>query len=356
MTATATQPIAPSATATQPIPPRVKWVKAGAPAQDPFLMVGLHDDFIPGGSELDATPGFPQHPHRGFETVTYVLKGIIDHADTLGASGRYSDGDVQWMTAGSGVCHSEISPMIELHKPNRMHVFQLWLNLPAKSKMCPPHTQMLWNEDIPITTATPGVTVKHIAGRGALSPNPDSWANNPLNAVQILHITIAAGSQFQLERASHESNIAVYVFGGEEGVGALTVPDGSGTVDVPVGTAVAFEVGSKAIELANSADGGRPIEVLVLEGMPIAEPVAAHGPFVMNTQQQIREAFESYRSDSWSVWPWDVDGPIHGDSCRFEDDGKGDKSTRGSSIHTIDTGAASYMPEMKRNGWKAGSK
>lgn len=329
----------------------VKWIREGRPVQDPFIMAGMHDDHIPAGEELDATPGFPQHPHRGMETITYVLDGVVDHADTEKASGRYSNGDIQWMTAGSGLCHSEVSPVLHMNAPNKMELFQLWLNLPSKRKLCKPHTSMSWREDNPVVEAH-GVALKTIAGPTALPANPDSWAADPANAVQILHAKIAAGSTFNLTRAALDSDITVYVFKGA----TLEVPNGRGTATVSGGSAVAFDRhGEATIPLRNCGNG--ELEVLVLEGRPIGEPVVARGPFVMNTNEEILQAFQDYHTGSWSTWPWAVDGPMHGDAPRFADDGQGQREHRGEAIRTvsraINDGEVSYMPGMKANGWKA---
>jgi len=312
-------------------------------------MAGLHDDDIPPGSELDATPGFPQHPHRGFETITYVVNGVVDHADTLGASGRYSNGDVQWMTAGHGVCHSEVTAITNATSDNHIDLWQLWLNLPRHSKLCPPHTSMMWAEDVPVLQQGDGVTVKVLASPGSLPANPDSWAHDPQNAVQILHASIPAGATFHLMRAARDSNLTIYVFASPSDDASLTVPDGKQTTTVPLGHAVAYNSGGDSLALRS---GCADVEVLVLEGRAIKEPVVAHGPFVMNTQEEIAEAFQSYRTQSWSEWPWSVNAPVHGDAPRFADDGKGVRTERGSNIKVVDCGEVSYMPEMKANGWR----
>src|SRR4029077_2019189 len=117
-------------------------------------------------------PGFPQHPHRGFETVTFVRSGFIDHSDSLGATARFGRGDVQWLTAGKGIVHSEMFPLLDEHGPNPLELFQIWLNLPAADKMVEPHFSMLWSEDIPHEKA-PGVEGTVVAGRfGAVMPPP----------------------------------------------------------------------------------------------------------------------------------------------------------------------------------------
>jgi quercetin 2,3-dioxygenase len=198
---------------------------------DPFLFCVHHEDKFPKGNDKlgpDASlagrhigqdfiikdgwrmyhgstvPGFPEHPHRGFETVTVVREGIVDHADSLGAAGRYGNGDVQWMTAGKGVQHSEMFPLLNKNKDNPLELFQIWLNLPKKNKMVNAHFKMLWRESIHNYTHTDNnnkiTTVEVIAGtldgKKAPAPPPDSWAASPENEVAIWNIRIQAGGNF----------------------------------------------------------------------------------------------------------------------------------------------------------------
>lgn len=196
------------------------------PTMDPFLFCAHHDDAYPAGDGAfapavplegrqigsdfsrkdgwsmyhgDTVPGFPGHPHRGFETVTLVRKGLIDHADSLGAAARFGGGDVQWVTAGKGIQHSEMFPLLNATEPNPLELFQIWLNLPARNKMVEPHFTMLWNERIPrlqhrdadgrLTTVT--VVAGALPGADApLSPPPESWASQPEADVAIwtLHL------------------------------------------------------------------------------------------------------------------------------------------------------------------------
>jgi redox-sensitive bicupin YhaK (pirin superfamily) len=194
---------------------------------NPFLFCAHHLDYYPQGTET-MTPdaslegrnigqdftakdgwrmchgqgvhGFPAHPHRGFETVTIVLKGIVDHFDSNGQKGRYGMGDVQWMTAGSGLQHSEMFPLVNRKEPNTLELFQIWLNLPRAGKFANPHYKMLWNEKIPVlrTSDENGkqTEVKLIAGQlnklNSLSPTPDSWAADPGNEVAIWIISMEA--------------------------------------------------------------------------------------------------------------------------------------------------------------------
>ena len=167
-------------------------------------------------------PGFPAHPHRGFETVTVVLNGFVDHSDSHGASGRYGNGDVQWMTAGSGLQHSEMFPLLDKNNPNSLELFQIWLNLPKVKKFAQPHFAMLWSEDIPkvATKDKSGklTEVTLIAGKidevSAPRPAPDSWANEPINEVGIWLIKMEANAKWTVPAASIEVNRSLYFYRG----------------------------------------------------------------------------------------------------------------------------------------------
>ena len=153
----------------------------------------------------DKIPGFPQHPHRGFETVTVVRHGYVDHSDSLGATARYGEGDVQWLTTGSGIMHAEMFPLIHSDAPNTMELFQIWLNLPPESKMVPAYFGMLWSEEIPTVEFDGGVTVDVMAGRladqSAPAAPPDSWASRPESDLAIWLIKLPAGTAWTLPAA-----------------------------------------------------------------------------------------------------------------------------------------------------------
>ncbi len=220
------------------------------PTSDPFLFCVHHEDKFPKGNTKmgpaesmagrslgddfiikdgyrmyhgKVVPGFPGHPHRGFETVTVVRDGVVDHADSLGAAGRYGYGDVQWMTAGKGVQHSEMFPLLHEDKPNPMELFQIWLNLPAKSKMVDPHFKMLWGESIPKythTNASGAKTLVEIAAgtigmMKAPAPPPNSWAADPSNDVAIWNIQMQAGASWTLPKAARGINRTLYFYVGE---------------------------------------------------------------------------------------------------------------------------------------------
>lgn len=259
-------------------------------------------------------PGFPQHPHRGFETVTYVRQGWCDHSDSLGARARFGQGDVQWLTAGAGIVHSEMFPLFDEEGPNPLHLFQIWLNLPAANKMVDPYYSMLWATDLPKVEASDGATVTVIAGsfdsNRAPNPPPDSWAAQPATDVNIWHVTLDPGSQVNLPVAAGDANRVLYFFRGS----GLAIDETK--LDANTG-AVLDATQSVAISETTGTDDA---EFLILQGRPIGEPVAQQGPFVMNTHDELRQAFEDYQQTRFGGWPWPVDGPVHGPAPeRFED-------------------------------------
>jgi quercetin 2,3-dioxygenase len=261
----------------------------------------------------DVVPGFPQHPHRGFETVTFVRRGLVDHSDSLGAAARYGRGDVQWLTAGSGIVHSETFPLLDTDGPNTLELFQIWVNLPRANKMAPPHFSMLWNDAVPhiVHTGPDGartevtVVAGPYADRVPPAPPPHSWAADPSHDVAIWHAHIGVGGQWTLPAAHHDDTVRVlYVF------------DGAG---VDVGDE-ALAVGHGAVVRCDSViqlTSREGAEVLVLQGRPIGEPVAQYGPFVLNDRAGIEQAFSDYQATRFGGWPWPSDEPVHGD-----DDGR----------------------------------
>ena len=320
------------------------------PTTDPFLFCAYHDDAYPqsngdmavdeallAGRQLGSdfsrkdgwsmyhgnpVPGFPGHPHRGFETVTVVRKGRIDHSDSLGATARFGDGDVQWLTAGKGIVHSEMFPLLDAAAPNPLELFQIWLNLPARNKMVAPHFTMFWAEDIPRFTATDAegrtTHVASVAGRigpvqgapgegGPLAPPPDSWAAQPDADLAIWTIRMAPGARWTLPAASGAgTRRSLYFFKGQ----SVTIAD-----QRVAGHAVVEVRADAEVELVN---GDTESEFLVLQGRPIGEPVVQYGPFVMNTQAEIAQTMQDYRRTQFGGWPWPDDAPVHGrDPARF---------------------------------------
>ncbi len=260
-----------------------------------------------------SVPGFPQHPHRGFETVTYARQGFIDHSDSLGATARFGAGDTQWMTAGAGIVHAEMFPLMERERPNPLELFQIWLNLPAQDKLVEPHFAMLWGAATPTLEPAPGVRVTVVAGpllddggaggaegAGPAPPPPHSWAARAESEVAIWHLHLADGGAWTLPAAHHPDVLrTLYHFAGD----ALRV-DGE---PVAASTAVVLDPRRDvAVEAGPAAS-----EILLLQGRPIAEPVAQHGPFVMNTRAEIEQAFRDYQRTGFGGWPWPVDDPTH---------------------------------------------
>jgi len=259
----------------------------------------------------DVVPGFPQHPHRGFETVTIARRGVIDHSDSLGAVARFSTGDVQWMTAGKGIVHCEMFPLLRDDADNPLELFQIWLNLPAKHKMVQPHFTMLWAETIPVVVrqdaAGKKTAITCIAGvfddqKGALAPPappPHSWASDTSSDIAIWSVVMEPGARVTLPRAKAGTARSVYVFAGQGVV--------IGGVNVNNGLVAKVDVGAPVEVVAGAAT----TELLVLQGRPIGEPVVQHGPFVMNTATEIETAFLDYRRTRFGGWPWPSDDPVH---------------------------------------------
>jgi len=305
------------------------------PTLDPFLFCAHHDDAYPAGDErlgpavpvegrelgqdfsrLDGwsmyhgleVPGFPGHPHRGFETVTFVRRGLIDHADSLGAAARFGRGDVQWLTAGRGVVHSEMFPLLERDGPNPLELFQIWLNLPSDAKLVDPFFTMFWDEDIPRHVEEAGGRVAEvtvIAGRfGDVvppSPPPGSWAARPEADVAIWHVRLDPGASVVLPAvASAEATRVLYVFEGEW----LDVAGEQVANDHGVALDPSAEVALRA--------GPAEVEALLLQGRPIGEPVVQYGPFVMNTKAEIEQALRDYQATRFGGWPWADEAPTHG--------------------------------------------
>ncbi|MBY4595407.1 pirin family protein [Ottowia caeni] len=319
------------------------------PTMDPFLFCAHHDDAYPAsngafapavslegrqiGSDFsrkdgwsmyhgDPVPGFPGHPHRGFETVTLVRKGLIDHSDSLGAAARFGGGDVQWVTAGKGIVHSEMFPLLNADQPNPLELFQIWLNLPARNKMVEPHFTMLWNENIPRLvhrdSAGRKTTVTVVAGAlpGApapLAPPPESWASQPEADVAIWTLHLEPGAEWVLPAATSAK-------GTQDDKGAqrmlyFFVGDSLRVGPQEVDRHAALHVRAEQDWLLTNT-GTTPAECLLLQGSPIAEPVAQYGPFVMNTQAEIMQAMNDYRRTQFGGWPWPEQDPVHGSEPR----------------------------------------
>ncbi|MFS3127124.1 pirin family protein [Nocardioides sp. Bht2] len=258
----------------------------------------------------DTVPGFPAHPHRGFETITIVRQGIVDHADSTGAAARYGQGDVQWVTAGSGVVHSEMFPLLNSESDNPFELYQIWINLPAVSKMADPEFTMMWNEQLPVVESD-GVQVRVIAGSfgdaEALGAPVASWASRPEADVTILLIDLEPNASITLPATGSdrtERMLYVHGAGGVDAGGNVVAsgegfaPDGTGEVTITAGEA--------------------PSVVLLLQGVAIGEPVAQAGPFVMNNRAELVQAYEDYQRTQFGGWPWPSTAPVHpADADRF---------------------------------------
>ncbi len=243
------------------------------PELDPFLML---DEFGTDRAE-DYIAGFPDHPHRGFETVTYMLDGRMRHKDNHGNEGLLTPGSVQWMTAGRGLVHSEMPEQ----ESGRMRGFQLWVNLPARDKMTAPRYQEFAPEHIPQTTPAEGVTVKVIAGQvGEVRGPIVQPATEPL----YLDIELAAGSRWSYPLPDGH-NVFAYVF---EGSAVL----GDGENAQPVAKHELAVLVAGRLQLSAGAQGAR---LILVAGRPLREPVARHGPFVMNTREDLMQAFVDYQ-------------------------------------------------------------
>jgi len=273
----------------------------------------------------DTIPGFPAHPHRGFETVTFVLQGLVDHADSNGAAGRYGNGDVQWMTAGSGLQHSEMFPLLNKDKPNTCELFQIWLNLPASGKFVTPTYKMLWSESIPKIKLNDinqkNIEIELAAGKylnfTAPAPAPDSWAANPENEVNIWHIKLEEEAVWGIPASDVKVNRSLYFFQGD----TITVEGNK----IQRNHVLELD-GKHEITIKN---GSKPARLLLLQGKPIGEPVAQYGPFVMNNMAEIQQAFNDYQKTRFGGWPWNRTDVVHGrEHGRFARFGNGEEITK----------------------------
>lgn len=248
---------------------------------DPFLML---DEMGPIDFEPGARSGFPDHPHRGFETVTYLLEGEFEHKDSNGNKGRLGPGDVQWMTAGAGVVHSEMPSKALREKGGRLHGFQLWVNLPAKDKMMPPRYQEFPGAKIP-TATFPGGSAKVLAGKfGGVSAVIDTRT-----PIQYLHVRLDAGASVHLDMPRGHEGFA-YVFRGQATIAGK-----------PLREAQTGALSGDGPLTATAGEGGA--EFLFVTGLPIREPVFQYGPFVMTTRDEIVQAVQDFQSGKFGTIP-----------------------------------------------------
>lgn len=302
---------------------------------DPFIFCAFHHDYFPKGEQNlgphpsllfgrnigqdfsgmrgwsmyhgEQIPGFPAHPHKGFETVTIAERGLVDHSDSIGALGRFGNGDVQWMTAGKGVQHSEMFPLLNQEDANELLLFQIWLNLPAKGKKADPYFSMFWHEDIPVERLVDDsghvTSIKIITGNygklNALTAPPDSYANNPENSIAIWMISMEPHARFKIPATENGVNRAIYAWeGGNFWLNETQV-------------ATMHQARMQPGEEVLLSNGEKASKFLFLQGKPIGEPVVQYGPFVMNSREEIQQAFEEYQKTGFGGWPWPSSGNVH---------------------------------------------
>ena len=305
------------------------------PTSDPFLFCVHHNDNYPKannkmgpdssldnrniGSDFsnlngwsmyhgDTIPGFPRHPHRGFETITIVENGLIDHSDSLGSSGRYGDGDTQWLTAGDGIQHSEMFPLFNTNKSNPIDFFQIWINLKSDKKRVTPNFSMFWKNEIPkiieFDKNRLRTEIELIAGKYKehIAPKPpsNSWAYDRNNSVNIWKIKMEGNAKWELPKV--ESGIArtLYIYKGS----------GISINNQIIKSDYMIEINTSENILISSLNN--ETHLLLLQAKPIKEPVVKYGPFVMNTKEEIHEAINDYNKTGFGDWAWKDIGPVHG--------------------------------------------
>ena len=256
----------------------------------------------------DKIPGFPRHPHRGFETITIVDKGLIDHSDSLGFSARYGDGDVQWLTAGDGIQHSEMFPLLNKKDKNPIDFFQIWINLKSTNKRVAPNFSMFWKREIPKIIKYDSNKLKTeievIAGsyekNNAPTPPPNSWAFDVKNHVNIWKIKMSDKAKFILPSVENGVVRTLYFYsGGEISINKQRI-DKMNMIQIN-----SFD----SVEIYSLKDENN---ILLLQAKQIKEPVVKYGPFVMNSREEIQEAFDDYNKTGFGKWSWADAGPVHG--------------------------------------------
>ena len=288
--------------------------------KDPFIFCAHHIDHYPkANAEMgpatpalnkeynmyygEVVPGFPEHPHTGFETITLVERGTVDHFDSLGNAGRYAAGDVQWLTTGNGVEHCEMFPLIDQEHDNPLELFQIWFNSSPEQKKQPADYKMLWREQIPHVISNDGqVDLRIISGSyantAALDRPPHSWAAAAENRVNIYLITLAAGAEVTIPATTATSTRFCYFYQGSQ----LTVSRETIAMKHLVELQPDVEIQLQA--------GDQEARILWLEGEPIGAPVAMRGPFVLNSDEELNAAFRRYRETQFGGWPWPSPAPV----------------------------------------------
>jgi quercetin 2,3-dioxygenase len=248
------------------------------PLFDPFLML---DDFRAGENPDDYIRGFPWHPHRGIETVTYMLEGKVEHGDSMGNAGTVNNGDIQWMTAGSGIIHQEMPKPVD----GKMGGFQLWVNLPKSAKMMDPRYQEIKSPQVPIVVPGPGISVKVICGEIAGIKGP---VRDIVIDPSYFDVTLNGGTGFNCQ-VRNGYTVAAYAI---SGTGSFEKSSGAPIRNRDM---VLFGKGDEM----NAISFDEPFRFLFFSGKPIREPVAWGGPIVMNTQEELRQAFKEYRNGTF---------------------------------------------------------
>jgi hypothetical protein len=256
--------------------------KSSFSAFDPFLLL---DELGPVNLQPGQAKGAPDHPHRGFETVTYVLDGRLEHKDSEGHSGLLHPGDVQWMTAGAGVVHSEMPEAEFTRTGGRLHGIQLWVNLPQRDKMIAPRYQEIPAAEIPLADTEDGsVTVRVIAG-AALGAKAVIETRTPLI---YLHFTLQPGATI-VQPVPPEYNAFAYVLDGSGLFGTEHERGNDGQM-------IIFAQDGAEVTITNPIEAQQPLDLLLIAGVPLNEPVVRYGPFVMNTEAEIMQAIDDYRN------------------------------------------------------------
>ena len=263
--------------------------KHGLMQIDPFLLL---DQMGPTEQAPGEAEGAPDHPHRGFETVTYLLEGEMEHKDSQGNKGKLGPGDVQWMTAGDGVVHSEMPSAAFKERGGRMHGFQLWVNLPSKDKRMRPRYQEKKASELPTATSADGKVWARVLAGEALGAKAAIDTRTP---IVYLHLKLAPGAK-HVQRVDPRFNLFAY---GIEGTGSY----GEGRTQGQPRELVLFSQGGDEVTIEA---GPEPVELLLLGGQPLEEPMARYGPFVMNSPEEIHEAFDDYRAGRMGTIPVEV--------------------------------------------------
>jgi quercetin 2,3-dioxygenase len=249
---------------------------------DPFLLL---DEMGPKDLRPGEARGAPDHPHRGFETVTYMLEGRMQHKDSQGNAGELRPGDVQWMTAGAGVVHSEMPEREFARTGGRMHGFQLWVNLPRQDKMIRPRYQEIPGAKIPVAKSEDGLVAARVIAGESMGERAVIETRTP---ILYLHFTLEPGGRVS-QMVPADYNAFSYVVAGEGLFGADNERATRGQM-------VMFVRDGDAVTIENAKDATQPLSVLLIGGVPLNEPVARYGPFVMNTREEIHQAIEDYQS------------------------------------------------------------